>query len=59
MTWNRTGQQGMRRDNDSPSTAGGCEVRARFCWEFRTARRGFDSRHLLSRLPAALSRIHS
>jgi hypothetical protein len=29
-----------------PSIPGGYEVRARFCWEFRTARRGFDSRRL-------------
>jgi hypothetical protein len=29
-----------------PTVPGGYEVRARFCWEFRTARRGFDSRRL-------------
>jgi Neutral/alkaline non-lysosomal ceramidase, C-terminal len=28
------------------SIPSGYEVRARFCWEFRTARRGFDSRRL-------------
>jgi hypothetical protein len=27
-----------------PSIPGGYEVRARSCWGFRTARRGFDSR---------------
>ena len=56
------GQDGTRRDAAGyllPSIPGGYEVRARFCWEFRTARRGFDSRRFLSRLPAALSRIHS
>jgi hypothetical protein len=40
-----------------PSIPGGYEVRARSCWGFRTARRGFDSRRL-HRLPAA-SRTHS
>ena len=36
-----------------PSIPGGYEVRARFCWEFRTARRGFDSRRLQVEQPAA------
>ena len=38
-----------------PSIPGGYEVRARFCWELRTARHGFDSR----RLPFQKPRGHS
>ncbi|ATB27224.1 hypothetical protein MEBOL_000662 [Melittangium boletus DSM 14713] len=34
-----------------PSIPGGCEVRVRFCEEFRTARRGFDSRRLHTQKP--------
>jgi hypothetical protein len=44
MDRNGAGQEGTRREYRLPSIPGGYEVRARFCWEFRTARRGFDSR---------------
>ena len=42
LEWGGTGQDaaGYRLS----SIPGGYEVRARFCWEFRTARRGFESR---------------
>jgi hypothetical protein len=46
---NVLGQDGTRRDAAGQrlqGIPGGYEVRARFCWEFRTARRGFDSRRL-------------
>ncbi len=58
--WRRSLWNGLERDGTVwdtagyllPSIPGGCEVRARFCWEFRTARRGFDSRR--RRVPPGL-----
>jgi hypothetical protein len=55
---NELEQDGTRRDaagDRLPSIPGGYEVRARFCWEFRTARRGFDSRRLHSVSPGKVS----
>ena len=52
LEWGGTGRDaaGYRLS----SIPGGYEVRARFCWEFRTARRGFDSRRLHLQKPSNL-----
>ena len=54
---NGLGQDGTSGDAAGcllPTAPGGYEVRARFCWGFRTARRGFDSRRLHPQKPSNL-----